>query len=91
MGAAEECLDGDTMAFYASGAWAVTNAGGNPVEAIGVWSLAQGSLVVDFSDLDMPDQVETATGLVGADGETQFRLTSDMVAGGEQTLYRCSE
>ncbi|MGF1625825.1 MAG: hypothetical protein ACFCVH_13160 [Alphaproteobacteria bacterium] len=90
MGAPEECIDSDTLAFYSSGAWAVTNGGGNPVEAIGTWSYDEGVLTVRFSDLTDPANDEQATGTVTAADEAKFTLSSDMLRGGSETLYRCS-
>ena len=86
MGAADECVDSDTMAFYASGAWAVTNGGGNPVEAIGVWSFADGTISVISGDLKDPLGSESIVATITEASQDKFTLTFD---GRAETLYRC--
>jgi hypothetical protein len=87
MGSAEECYDSDTIAFYANGAWAVTNGGGNPVEAIGTWSFADGKLTVHFTDLEEPEGSETVTAAVEEAGPDRFTVSLE---GSPETLYRCT-
>jgi hypothetical protein len=45
------CSGGDTLSIYASGAWALTNGGDNPVEAIGTWAIGEGVLKLRESPL----------------------------------------
>lgn len=87
MGSADECADSDTMSFYASGAWAVTNGGGNPVEAIGAWSFADGTMTIVYSELGEPDAAESVSGPVQQDGDDVFSLA---VEGSPEPLYRCN-
>jgi hypothetical protein len=87
IGSAEECADSDTMSFYTSGAWAVTNGGGNPVEAIGVWSLADGAISVVSHDLKSPSGTEAITAVITEASQDKFTLTLD--SEGSETLFRC--
>lgn len=90
MGSAEECVDRDTMSFYSSGAWAVTNGGGNPVEVIGTWSLADVTLTVLWSELREPAQREVMAGTLSDVTENSFILTADILRGGDETMHRCN-
>lgn len=89
VGSPDECQDRDTMSFYSTGAWAITNGGGNPVEAIGVWALEAGRMVLGFSELDMIDHVETVEAVVSDADEGRFTMVSPALPGGELTVFRC--
>jgi hypothetical protein len=86
VGSVDECVDSDTMAFYASGAWAVTNGGGNPVEAIGVWSLADGAITVVSADLKSWAGAETITAPITEASQDKFTLSMDERS---ETFFRC--
>jgi len=88
----EGCAGGDTLSFYESGAWAVTNGGGNPVEVLGTWSLGEGDLLLTMSELDSP--AVAVAGRATVDGMEGDRMTMTIAFGDEGsesfTLDRCS-
>lgn len=89
LGTPDECASRDTMSFYASGAWAVTNGGGNPVEAIGVWALEGDRMLLDFAELDDPSDLVSVEAAISNAGKDDFTLTAADLPGGRETLYRC--
>lgn len=86
----EGCESRDTMSFYASGAWAVTNGGGNPVEAIGVWSLVEGGIALSHGGLSRTGDFESGTIVVVTAEAGRMEIAFE-VDGGSQgfTLDRC--
>jgi hypothetical protein len=48
------CSGGDTLSLYATGVFAVTNGGGNPVEALGTWRIGEGVLLLQESQVEAP-------------------------------------
>ncbi len=51
IGDLQECDSSDTLTFYERGAWAVTNGGSNPVEAISLWQPEGTTVKIFASDL----------------------------------------
>ena len=89
VGAADECESRDTMSFYTTGAWAITNGGGNPVEALGVWALEADRVVLGFSELGMTSDVDAVEAVISDAEENRFTMVSPALPDGELTLYRC--
>ncbi|MEM7442656.1 MAG: hypothetical protein AAF414_04910 [Pseudomonadota bacterium] len=90
IGSPDECETRDTMTFFASGAWAVTNGGGNPVEVIGVWWVEGDQLFVDFAELDDPNDMNAVEATLSNVSENQFTATSPILPDGSEIMYRCS-
>ncbi len=89
IGEPEECNDRDTMSFYESGAWAVTNGGSNPVEAIGLWELKGDVVTIIASDLRNPAEHETIDAGISEVKADMFIMEAPPL-GGKAPLYRCS-
>ncbi len=89
IGGADECNGRDTMSFYDSGAWAVTNGGGNPVEAIGLWQLNGNIVQVAVSDLKNPAKFETLDTGISDIKPDSFVMDAEPL-GGKAPLYRCN-
>jgi len=89
LGTPEECVSRDTMSFYASGAWAMTNGGGNPVEVIGVWALEGDRILLDFAELDDISDLISVEATISNAGKDAFTLTAPELPDGQATLYRC--
>lgn len=49
---ADGCVDGDVLNLYPTGAFAATNGGSNPIEAVGTWQLSGDVITLTFNDLD---------------------------------------
>jgi len=89
LGSPDECIDRDTLAFYVTGVFAVTNGGGNPVEALGIWKLEGDTMSLNFTELDDPRQEETIEAAISGNQANEFTLTAPDLPDGEVTLYRC--
>ncbi len=89
IGGANECASRDTMSFYASGAWAVTNGGENPVEAIGLWELKGKGVTVTFSDLRDTANVNTLDAGISDVTPNSFTMVAEPLQGGQAPLHRC--
>lgn len=85
------CIEGDTLSFYATGLFAVTNGGRNPVEALGTWEIADGVLRLKESKVEAPLAFEEAEATVDALQEGRMDLTITYADGRSQsyTLDRC--
>ncbi len=90
IGAPEECEASDTMSFYDSGAWAVTNGAGNPVEAIGRWEFKDGTLLVIFSDLKDTGRHNSLDAQISEVTADSFTMVAKPLQGGQAPLHRCS-
>lgn len=88
-GSPEECIDSDTLGFYVTGVFAVTNGGGNPVEALGLWKLEGDTMSLAFAELDDPHNMETIEAAISGRQSNQFTLTHPTLPDGVETLYRC--
>ncbi|HKY95606.1 MAG TPA: hypothetical protein VJL84_09880 [Kiloniellales bacterium] len=71
----EGCGDGDTLSFYATGIWAVTNGGGNPVEALGTWTIGEGVLVLTETSVDTPLAFEETQATVDTIQDGRMAIT----------------
>ncbi len=89
IGSPDECVDSDTLAFYVTGMFAVTNGGGNPVEALGVWKVRGETLTVTFTELDDPRNSETFDATLSNVQPDQFTMTAPAMPDGSEILYRC--
>ncbi len=89
IGEPEECNGRDTMSFYDSGAWAVTNGGGNPVEAIGLWRLEDGKVLILASDLRSTGGARELGAEISEVGADSFTMTAKPLQNSQATLYRC--
>jgi hypothetical protein len=78
------CSGGDTLSIYASGAWAVTNGGDNPVEAIGTWEISEGVLRLRESPLG--DRLGFAEAEVEVDSLQEGRMGITVVYGDGRRL-----
>jgi hypothetical protein len=87
----ENCGDGDTLSIYASGAWAVTNGGDNPVEALGSWSMTDAGIEVRESELDDPASARAANLVVDAAAAERMEITLAYTDGRSRsyTVERC--
>lgn len=90
IGDPQECLDRDTLSFYESGAWAVTNGGENPVEAIGLWQLDGSTITIQASDLRSPAQYDVLEAPITEVTADSFTMTAEPLQDGQATLYRCT-
>ncbi len=88
----EGCESRDTLSFFASGAWAVTNGGDNPVESIGTWELGPGAITVQESSLRRPDAFDLATVTILAASADRMEISVDHAEGKGRsfTLDRCA-
>jgi len=66
------CAGGDTLSIYASGAWALTSGGGNPVEALGTWALGPEGLTLRESGLQ--DRLGYVEAVVRIDAVLERRM-----------------
>ncbi len=90
IGGSDECLTRDTMSFYDSGAWAVTNGGGNPVEAIGLWQLDGTTVKIIASDIESTAQFDILEAQISDVTVDSFTMVAEPLQGGKAPLYRCS-
>ncbi len=90
IGDPQECLQRDTLSFYESGAWAVTNGGENPVEAIGLWQLEGSTITIRASDLRSLAQYDVLEAPITEVTADSFTMTAKPLEGGQATLYRCT-
>jgi len=89
IGDPEECNGRDTMSFYESGAWAVTNGGGNPVEAIGLWQLDDGKIRILTSDLRSTRGARELDAEISDVEADSFTMIAKPLRNGQAPLYRC--
>jgi hypothetical protein len=87
----EGCAGGDTLSFYATGIFAVTSGGGNPVEALGTWSIGDGVLLLKESKLEAPLAFDEAEATIDALQDGRMDLTVTYADGRRHryTLDRC--
>lgn len=87
----DNCGDGDTLSIYASGAWAVTNGGGNPVEALGSWSMNDAGIEVRQSALGDPESTRAAKLVIDAAAGDRMDITLAYADGRSlsHTVERC--
>lgn len=85
------CTGGDTLTFYATGIWAVTQGGGNPVEMLGTWAIGDGVLNLTESKLDDPLTYEEMQATIDGVLETEMDITVAYKDGRKlaYTLDRC--
>jgi hypothetical protein len=85
------CAGGDTLSFYATGIFAVTSGGGNPVEALGTWEIGEGVLLLKESKLAAPLVFEEAQATIDALQDGRMDLTVTYADGRRHsyTLDRC--
>lgn len=69
------CSGGDTLSFYATGIWAVTNGGGNPVEALGTWRIGEGVLLLTESAVENPLAFEETEATIDSLQEGRMAIT----------------
>ena len=84
--------DRDTLSFFPSGAWAVTNGGDNPVEVIGTWRIEGGKIAIAQHSLRRPAETEPgAITVLSAEGDRmEISVDYDEGKGRQFTLDRCS-
>lgn len=88
----EGCEGRDTLSFFSSGAWAVTNGGDNPVEVIGTWRIEGGKIAIAEQSLRDPAESEPGTiTILSAEGDS-MEISVDYAEGKGRkfTLDRCS-
>ncbi|MEQ8652537.1 MAG: hypothetical protein RIC87_08755 [Kiloniellales bacterium] len=90
IGDPQECQSRDTLSFYESGAWAVTNGGENPVEAIGLWQLEGSTVTIQASDLRSPQHYDVLEAPITEVTADSFVMTAEPLQDGKATLYRCT-
>jgi len=85
------CTSGDTLSFYTTGVWAVTQGGGNPVEVLGTWSIGDGFLVLTESQVDAPLAFEEMQASIDAVLDGRMEITVAYTDGRRlsYTLDRC--
>ena len=85
------CGGGDTLTFFATGIWAVTQGGGNPVEMLGTWAIGDGVLNLTESKLDDPLTYEEMQATIDGVLETEMDITVAYKDGRKlaYTLDRC--
>lgn len=88
---ADNCADGDTLSIYASGVWAVTNGGDNPVEALGSWEMSDVGITVRESSLRSPDSSRAADLIVNSADAVRMEITLNYTDGRRRsyTIERC--
>jgi hypothetical protein len=69
------CTAGDTLSFYATGIFAVTNGGSNPVEALGTWSIGDGVLLLRESKVEATFAFEEAEATIDTLQEDRMGVT----------------
>ena len=69
------CTVGDTLSFFATGIFAVTNGGTNPVEALGTWTIGDGVLLLKESRLETPFAYDDAEATIDTLQEGRMGVT----------------
>jgi hypothetical protein len=69
------CTGGDTLSFYATGIFAVTNGGTNPVEALGTWTIGEGVLLLKESKVETPYGFDEAEATIDTLQEGRMGVT----------------
>jgi len=69
------CTGGDTLGFYATGIFAVTNGGTNPVEALGTWTIGEGVLLLKESRVETPYAFDEAEATIDTLQEGRMGVT----------------
>ena len=69
------CTGGDTLSFYATGIFAVTNGGTNPVEALGTWTIGDGVLLLKESRVETPYAFDEAEATIDTLQEGRMGVT----------------
>jgi hypothetical protein len=91
MDGAEGCAGGDTLTFFATGIWAVTQGGGNPVEALGTWTIGDNVLELTESKIGDPLTFEEMQASIDGVLESSMEITVVYKDGRKlsYTLDRC--